>query len=462
MAHQFTEHAEVTPVPVAPTLRRHGWPRRIPWRSHPWRPLPGAAVPSVGTLGPRPGARAPRLRQRPAPAPPLRLLSAAGPCGAWRSRVLQPKGDACWGVAPALMPKQAGARGTTDRRDAGLLARWARAGDRPPVSGPRVDDEASRALPRARAEGSSACHDAPGRLHACVRRQASRAAGRAPWGPGAPAGGWRTSCAPPAPPIVLPAEVRTVPAPTERRGRLAHDRRAPGGTPGRVPPVGEALPALRAVPRCAPPRAPACTGPGPRPCSLCCWPAAPPGREDDAWHRPGAPRPGRRGLGVPALLRPSASSSHGASPPHKEARHPWGGAGVGPGPRAPRLGATGQHAHGVTVARARALVGFGWALADKGPRTLVSPPDHGCAPLPRASAMEKGCPGACKETQLRCGGTRGGVQRAYGRDAPLAGGRPPTGGPAGGSPPTEHRRSHRLRFLPPPPSCAKVPTVMKT
>ena len=408
-------------------------------------PAPGAAVPSVGTLGPRPGARAPRLHQRPAPAPPLRLLSAAGPCGAWRSRSLQPKGDACWGGAPALMPKQAGARGTTDRRDAGLLARWARAGDRPPVSGPRVDDEASRALPRARAEGSSACHDAPGRLHACVRRQASRAAGRAPWGPGAPAGAGGRRVPTPAPPIVLPAEVRTVPAPTERHGRLAHDRRAPG-TPGRVPPVGDALPALRAVPRCAPPRA-RLHGLG---CVLQPMLLAS-GAPREGGQRLAPPRraaSGAKGPGRPALLRPSASNSHGASPPPQGGKTSVGRRRVG-GPTRPTPGGHGQHAHGVTVARARALVGFGWALAHKGPRTLVSPPDHGCAPFLARQQWRRGAQGHAKRRSSGVVEPAAACRGPTGRRVPRWR-QAPDGGPAGGSPPTERRRSHRRRFLPPP------------
>ena len=38
--------------------------------------------------------------------------------------------------------------------------------------------------------------------------------------------------------------------------------------------------------------------------------------------------------------------------------------------RSQRLVAKGQHANGVTVAMARELVGFVWAMAKKGPLTL--------------------------------------------------------------------------------------------
>jgi transposase len=84
---------------------------------------PGAAVPSFGTIGTRQCASDTLLRTRQAKAHHLMCISEAGPCGSWRSRSLQQKGDDCWVVAPSLMPQKAGERGTTDRRDAVQLAR---------------------------------------------------------------------------------------------------------------------------------------------------------------------------------------------------------------------------------------------------------------------------------------------------------------------------------------------------
>jgi transposase len=49
-----------------------------------------------------------------------------------------------------LIPKQAGDRVTTDRRDAVQLARLRRSGDLTPVYVPQVEDEAIRELSRAR------------------------------------------------------------------------------------------------------------------------------------------------------------------------------------------------------------------------------------------------------------------------------------------------------------------------
>ena len=113
----------------------------------------------------------------------LIFIYEAGPCGYWLSRSLQKKGDDCWVVAPSLIPKKAGERVKTDRRDAVQLARLARSGDLTPVYVPTVDDEAIRDLTRAREEVISDLKDATFRLKAFVLRQDIRSAGRANWGP---------------------------------------------------------------------------------------------------------------------------------------------------------------------------------------------------------------------------------------------------------------------------------------
>jgi hypothetical protein len=88
-------------------------------------------------MGPRPGDLAPRGRPRPANAPPLVVVSAAGPCGAWRSRELTTQGQGCGIVAPALSPQPAGARVHTARREAVPRARLRRAGARTPGAVPQ-------------------------------------------------------------------------------------------------------------------------------------------------------------------------------------------------------------------------------------------------------------------------------------------------------------------------------------
>jgi transposase len=86
-------------------------------------------------------------------------------------------------VAPSLIPKKAGDRVTTDRRDAVPLARLARSGELTAVYGPTVEDAAMRDLTRARAATLRDCHDATLRLTAFLLRHDIRYTGRASWHP---------------------------------------------------------------------------------------------------------------------------------------------------------------------------------------------------------------------------------------------------------------------------------------
>jgi transposase len=189
-----------------------------------------AAVISLGTIGPRQCASDHLRRTRQATATHLVCVEAAGPCGSWLHREFTRTGYDGWGVAPALLPQKPGDRVTTDRRDAVPLARLRRAGALTRVYGPPVADEASRDLPRARADTRRALTAAKCRLTACVRRQASRYGGRAEWTP--------------AQHLVLHADVRAVNAHTERRQRLEHDRPEPVPS-WRLPPVVDSLQARR-------------------------------------------------------------------------------------------------------------------------------------------------------------------------------------------------------------------------
>jgi transposase len=129
----------------------------------------GAAVPALGTLGTRQGDMDHRIRTRPAHAQPLVVGDEAGPWGCWLDRDLTHKGPVCWVVAPALMPQQAGDRIHTDRRDAVPLARLLRSGDRTPVAVPTGEAEALRDLPRAREEALGDLKSAKFRLKAFLR-----------------------------------------------------------------------------------------------------------------------------------------------------------------------------------------------------------------------------------------------------------------------------------------------------
>ena len=57
---------------------------------------------------------------------PLHLVYEAGPCGYWRYRYLTKKSLTCWVVVPSQIPKKAGDRGKTERREAVQLARLLR------------------------------------------------------------------------------------------------------------------------------------------------------------------------------------------------------------------------------------------------------------------------------------------------------------------------------------------------
>jgi transposase len=157
------------------------------------------------------------------------------------------KDSVCWGVAPSWIPHRAGARGTTDRREALPRARRMRSGDLTPVSGPAVDAAAIRALRRARAETLRALQAAQVRRKACVLRHAIRSTGRAHWRPAHRRWLREVRGPTPAQPMVLQEDVQTVTAQTARLGRLARARHAPG-PPWRCPPGVEALQALRGVP----------------------------------------------------------------------------------------------------------------------------------------------------------------------------------------------------------------------
>lgn len=74
----------------------------------------------------------------------------AGPCGYELYWQLEKLGSHCFVIAPTLIPKMAGDRVKTDRRDAEKLARLFRSGDLTPVWVPSREHEALRDLVRAR------------------------------------------------------------------------------------------------------------------------------------------------------------------------------------------------------------------------------------------------------------------------------------------------------------------------
>ncbi len=80
----------------------------------------------------------------------LRFCYEAGPCGYGIQRQVSASGHECVVVAPSLIPRRAGDRVKTDRRDAASLAKLHRAGELTAVWVPDAGHEAMRDLVRAR------------------------------------------------------------------------------------------------------------------------------------------------------------------------------------------------------------------------------------------------------------------------------------------------------------------------
>jgi transposase len=165
----------------------------------------GAEVTYLGTIGTRHCDIDHLIRQMPSNATQLIFVYEAGPWGDWLYRYLSNKGDACWVVAPSLIPQKPGDRVNTDRRDAVPWARLARSGDLTAVYVPTVDDDARRDLTRARAEAIRDRQDAKLRLNALWLRHDLRDTGRANGGAAPRRGLSAVVCPTPAPPIVFQA-----------------------------------------------------------------------------------------------------------------------------------------------------------------------------------------------------------------------------------------------------------------
>jgi len=105
----------------------------------------------------------------------------AGPCGYVLYRYLTQKGLTCLVVAPSLIPKKAGDRVKTDRRDAIQLARLLRSGDLTPVYVPSVEDEAIPDLCRAREDTTCNLKAAKLRLKSFLLRLGFNYTGKANW-----------------------------------------------------------------------------------------------------------------------------------------------------------------------------------------------------------------------------------------------------------------------------------------
>jgi len=113
----------------------------------------------------------------------LHVCYEAGPCGFVIVRRLKQLRIECTVVAPSLIPKKAGDRIKTDKRDAEKLARLLRAGDLSPVYVPDATDEAIRDLCRARTDAVDDRTRARHRLKSFLLRHGFRYTAKSTWTP---------------------------------------------------------------------------------------------------------------------------------------------------------------------------------------------------------------------------------------------------------------------------------------
>jgi transposase len=206
----------------------------------------GAEVVSLGMIGTRQYDIDKLLRKLESKGAALAVAYEAGPCGYWLYRYLTRRGLSCMVVAPSLIPRKAGDRVKTDRRDAVTLARLLRSGDLTSIYVPTVDAEASRDLSRAREDAVRDLKRSKVRLKAFLLRQDIRYEGRANWNAAHLHWLARVVCPTPAQQIVFQEYVHTVTEQSERLRHLEAELHT-AVTTWRLYPVVEAVQALRGL-----------------------------------------------------------------------------------------------------------------------------------------------------------------------------------------------------------------------
>src|SRR5476651_2663090 len=111
----------------------------------------------------------------------LRFCYEAGPCGYGIQRQVSATGHECVVVAPSLIPRRAGDRIKTDRRDSLSLARLHRAGELTAVWVPDAEQEALRDLTRGREDVKGLQRKAKQQLLALLLRHGKRYEGKSHW-----------------------------------------------------------------------------------------------------------------------------------------------------------------------------------------------------------------------------------------------------------------------------------------
>jgi transposase len=207
----------------------------------------GTEVVSLGTIGPRQCDVDKLIRKLQGKgAPELVFAYEAGPCGYGLYRSLTRKGFVCHVVAPSLIPRKAGDRVKTDRRDALMLARLLRSDDLTPVYVPRPEDEALRDLSRAREDVLGDLKRSKRRLKSFLLRHDVRYGGRASWNAAHLRWLAQVVCPLPAQQIVFQEYLTAVTQQQERKERLERELHA-AVAGWRLAPVVDALQARRGV-----------------------------------------------------------------------------------------------------------------------------------------------------------------------------------------------------------------------
>ncbi len=115
------------------------------------------------------------------PAQQVSVVYEAGPTGYGLYRALSERGYRCEIIAPSLIPRRAGERIKTDRRDCARLAELSRAGELKAIWVPDQAHEAMRNLWRAREDAVNLRLKARQQLKAFLLRQGRRYSGKTSW-----------------------------------------------------------------------------------------------------------------------------------------------------------------------------------------------------------------------------------------------------------------------------------------
>jgi len=111
----------------------------------------------------------------------VHVVYEAGPTGYGLQRALVTKGYVCEVIAPSQIPKRAGERIKTDRRDCLRLAECSRAGELRAIWIPDVEDEAIRDLSRAREDAVNSRTQMRHQLKGFLLRHGVRFGGKTSW-----------------------------------------------------------------------------------------------------------------------------------------------------------------------------------------------------------------------------------------------------------------------------------------